>query len=57
MYTRMYVCMYVCMYINVPSSRCDCFVNLRPAENLLHERGHVRVPSCNVLEMFFFYFL
>ena len=55
-----YVCMYryirtytyyVLIRQRIPcitSARCKRLVNLRPAENLLLERGHPRVPPCNV---------
>jgi hypothetical protein len=34
----------------IPSSRCKHFINLRPVEILLHERGRPRVPPCKPLK-------
>ena len=41
---------------NIISFIKQYFVFLRPVEILLHERGHTKVPPCNVLKKCLFYF-
>ena len=55
-HTYVHTC-YVLTKPPIPSSRCKDFVFLRPVEILLRERGHPRVPPCNVLKFYFFIFL
>jgi hypothetical protein len=61
----MYVCMCVYTYVHtcyvltnppIPSSRCKCFVFLRPVYILLHKRTNTRPPPCNVLKNVLFIF-